>query len=91
LRRLRAQALFRKTYPKSHILKGCASGSTNELPSKQKRPEADPELRPLSPQQENKESLMNEWLMNEWLKPQIQESEVGMEVTSYLPAELERA
>jgi coenzyme PQQ precursor peptide PqqA len=86
LRRLRAQALFRKTYPKSHILKGCASGSTNELPSKQKRPEADPELRPLSPQQENKESLMNEWL-----KPQIQESEVGMEVTSYLPAELERA
>jgi len=25
------------------------------------------------------------------LKPQIQESEVGMEVTSYLPAELERA
>jgi coenzyme PQQ precursor peptide PqqA len=86
LRRLRAQALFRKTYPKSHILKGCASGSTNELPSKQKRPEADPELWPLSPQQENKESLMNEWL-----KPQIQESEVGMEVTSYLPAELERA
>jgi coenzyme PQQ precursor peptide PqqA len=56
-----------------------------------KGPEADPELRPLSPQQENKESLMNEWLMNEWLKPQIQESEVGMEVTSYLPAELERA
>jgi len=25
------------------------------------------------------------------LKPQIQESEVSMEVTSYLPAELERA
>jgi len=29
--------------------------------------------------------------MNEWLKPQIQESEAGMEVTSYLPAELDRA
>ena len=37
------------------------------------------------------EPHVNEWLMNEWLKPQIQESEVGMEVTSYLPAELERA
>jgi coenzyme PQQ precursor peptide PqqA len=30
-------------------------------------------------------------VMNEWLKPQIQESEVGMEVTSYLPPELDRA
>ena len=29
--------------------------------------------------------------MNEWLKPQIQESVAGMEVTSYLPAELDRA
>jgi hypothetical protein len=29
--------------------------------------------------------------MNEWLKPHIQESEAGMEVTSYLPAELDRA
>ena len=33
--------------------------------------------------------------MNEWLKPQIQESEAGMEagmeVTSYLSAELDRA
>jgi coenzyme PQQ precursor peptide PqqA len=29
--------------------------------------------------------------MNEWLKPHIQETEVGMEVTSYLPAELDRA
>jgi len=28
--------------------------------------------------------------MNEWLKPQIQESVAGMEVTSYLPAELDR-
>ena len=26
-----------------------------------------------------------------WLKPQITESEAGMEVTSYLPAELDRA
>lgn len=29
--------------------------------------------------------------MNEWLKPHIEESEAGMEVTSYLPAELDRA
>ena len=29
--------------------------------------------------------------MNEWLKPHIEESETGMEVTSYLPAELDRA
>jgi hypothetical protein len=40
---------------------------------------------PLSSQQEM------ESLMNEWLKPQILESEAGMEVTSYLPAELDRA
>ena len=29
--------------------------------------------------------------MREWLKPEITESEAGMEVTSYLPAELDRA
>jgi coenzyme PQQ precursor peptide PqqA len=29
--------------------------------------------------------------MKEWLKPEITESESGMEVTSYLPAELDRA
>jgi coenzyme PQQ precursor peptide PqqA len=29
--------------------------------------------------------------MKEWLKPQIEESQTGMEVTSYLPAELDRA
>jgi coenzyme PQQ precursor peptide PqqA len=29
--------------------------------------------------------------MNEWLKPEITEAEAGMEVTSYLPAELDRA
>ena len=29
--------------------------------------------------------------MNEGLKPHIEESEAGMEVTSYLPAELDRA
>ena len=40
---------------------------------------------PLSLQQEL------ESLMNEWLKLQILESEAGMEVTSYLPAELDRA
>jgi coenzyme PQQ precursor peptide PqqA len=32
-----------------------------------------------------------EIIMNEWLKPHIQETEAGMEVTSYLPAELDRA
>ena len=31
-----------------------------------------------------------ETIMKEWLKPAITESEAGMEVTSYLPAELER-
>ncbi|MGO8842477.1 MAG: pyrroloquinoline quinone precursor peptide PqqA [Methyloceanibacter sp.] len=29
--------------------------------------------------------------MKEWQKPQIEESQAGMEVTSYLPAELDRA
>ena len=29
--------------------------------------------------------------MREWNKPEITESEAGMEVTSYLPAELDRA
>jgi coenzyme PQQ precursor peptide PqqA len=29
--------------------------------------------------------------MREWHKPTIEETESGMEVTSYLPAELERA
>jgi len=29
--------------------------------------------------------------MKQWLKPQIEESPAGMEVTSYLPAELDRA
>ena len=28
--------------------------------------------------------------MREWQKPQIEESQAGMEVTSYLPAELDR-
>ncbi|MGH6792384.1 MAG: pyrroloquinoline quinone precursor peptide PqqA [Methyloceanibacter sp.] len=27
--------------------------------------------------------------MNEWLKPHIEETQAGMEVTSYLPAELD--
>jgi coenzyme PQQ precursor peptide PqqA len=30
-------------------------------------------------------------LMREWYKPTIEETESGMEVTSYLPAELDRA
>jgi coenzyme PQQ precursor peptide PqqA len=29
--------------------------------------------------------------MNEWLKPHIQETQAGMEITSYLPAELDFA
>ena len=29
--------------------------------------------------------------MKPWLKPQIDESQAGMEVTCYLPAELDRA
>jgi coenzyme PQQ precursor peptide PqqA len=29
--------------------------------------------------------------MKQWLRPEIEESQAGMEVTSYLPAELERA
>jgi len=29
--------------------------------------------------------------MKQWLKPEIGESQPGMEVTSYLPAELDRA
>jgi coenzyme PQQ precursor peptide PqqA len=32
-----------------------------------------------------------ESVMNEWLKPTIQETEAGMEVTAYLPAELHRS
>ena len=32
-----------------------------------------------------------ETTMKAWLKPEITESEAGMEVTSYLPAELDRA
>jgi len=28
--------------------------------------------------------------MKQWLKPEIGESQAGMEVTSYLPAELDR-
>jgi coenzyme PQQ precursor peptide PqqA len=29
--------------------------------------------------------------MKTWMKPEITEDQVGMEVTSYLPAELDRA
>ena len=36
-------------------------------------------------------SHRKETTMKEWLKPEITESEAGMEVTSYLPAELDRA
>jgi coenzyme PQQ precursor peptide PqqA len=37
------------------------------------------------------EGSPKETTMKEWLKPEITESEAGMEVTSYLPAELDRA
>jgi coenzyme PQQ precursor peptide PqqA len=29
--------------------------------------------------------------MNQWITPSIEETQAGMEVTSYLPAELDRA
>ncbi len=29
--------------------------------------------------------------MNQWIPPHIEETQAGMEVTSYLPAELDRA
>jgi coenzyme PQQ precursor peptide PqqA len=32
-----------------------------------------------------------ETIMKKWLKPEITESEAGMEVTSYLAAEFDRA
>jgi len=32
-----------------------------------------------------------EKIMREWQKPTVEETESGMEVTSYLPAELDRA
>jgi coenzyme PQQ precursor peptide PqqA len=35
--------------------------------------------------------LAKESKMREWHKPTIEETESGMEVTSYLPAELDRA
>jgi coenzyme PQQ precursor peptide PqqA len=41
----------------------------------------------LSLQPQNEESLT----MREWRKPTVEETECGMEVTSYLPAELDRA
>ena len=37
------------------------------------------------------QNSLRETLMKTWLKPQITESEAGMEVTSYLPAESDRA
>ena len=66
---------------KSRVLKGRANGSTL-APEQANTRGADLNLRL---QQERERA------MNEWLKPQIQESEAGMEVTSYLPAELDRA
>ncbi len=39
----------------------------------------------------NLEDSWKEIDMREWPKPTIEETESGMEVTSYLPAELDRA
>jgi coenzyme PQQ precursor peptide PqqA len=36
-------------------------------------------------------SRKESFIMREWHKPTIEETESGMEVTSYLPAELDRA
>ena len=34
-------------------------------------------------------SLMEENIMKTWTKPEVREQEVGLEVTSYLPAEID--
>ena len=86
LRRLRAQPFFEKLASESRVLKRSrerfhARGSRASMYARKPIQT----YGPLSLQQEM------ESLMNEWLKPQILESEAGMEVTSYLPAELDRA
>lgn len=47
----------------------------------------------MSPYQMHCADLLHtkEATMKKWLKPEITETEAGMEVTSYLPAELDRA
>jgi coenzyme PQQ precursor peptide PqqA len=50
---------------------------------------ADPCRRSVRPVQS--ETRKGELQMREWQKPTIDETESGMEVTSYLPAELDRA
>ena len=37
------------------------------------------------------ETRKSETIMNEWVRPCIHETQAGMEVTSYLPAELDFA
>ena len=86
LRRLSAQPFFEKLASESRVLKRSrerfhARGSRASMYARKPIQT----YGPLSLQQEM------ESLMNEWLKPQILESEAGMEVTSYLPAELDRA
>jgi len=53
---------------------------------KQKRNYISPSVHLGSPSTPTKETTMNSWF-----KPEITETEGGMEVTSYLPAELDRA
>jgi coenzyme PQQ precursor peptide PqqA len=48
------------------------------------RPRAGETLEPLT-------ATQGEFKMREWHKPTVEETESGMEVTSYLPAELDRA
>ena len=82
LRRLRAQPFFEKLgVPKRS--RGRFHGRGSRASMYARKPIQT--YGPLSLQQEV------ESLMNEWLKLQILESEAGMEVTSYLPAELDRA
>ena len=49
------------------------------------------DIHPLSPSILDVSSPKETIPMKEWLKPEITECEAGMEVTSYLPAELDRA
>lgn len=34
-------------------------------------------------------TTMEEYIMKTWTKPEVREQEVGLEVTSYLPAEID--
>jgi len=78
--RLRSSAGYERNAFSTKLKRDVTRPSREGFHASKQRPARKP-----SPQQER------ERVMNEWLKPQIQESEAGMEVTSYLPAELDRA